>query len=315
MTTLAQAFALLNGGRKAEGVLLVTQLANAGNPAAMTTLGEMKWGGTVAQDPVEARLWFERADAAGDKTARHYVTNLLASGIAGARNWGAALDRLRQEAERDAGRRAALALVERMKLTPSGDPVSLPQPIALSEQPYVRRFERLLTASECEYLRALAEPAYAPSTVYDAARRLVRDPIRTSDSATLHWLIEDPAVHALNRRLAAATGTDSAQGEAGQLLRYKPGQQYHPHLDFVRASDNQRVLTALVYLNHDYQGGETRFTKTGLTVRPKKGDALVFRNALPDRQVDQLTEHAGMPVRQGIKYLYSRWIRERRWAS
>ena len=133
--------------------------------------------------------------------------------------------------------------------------------------------------------------------------REVRDPIRTSDGAVIHWLIEDPAVHALNRRLAAASGTAFEQGEATLILRYKGGQEYKPHFDFVRSEHNQRFKTVLVYLNHDYKGGETVFPEIGLKVKGHKGDALIFTSALPDRTVDPLSKHAGTPVKGGVKYL------------
>jgi prolyl 4-hydroxylase len=242
------------------------------------------------------------------------VTNLLASGIAGARDWGAAIGRLSQEARRDPARKAMKELIGKMRLNDAGDPLALPQPERLSDAPDVIVVRHLFTAMECDYLARLAAPGFTPSVVNDAAGRQVRDPIRTSDGSTLHWLIENPAVHALNRRLAAATGTDAGQGEAVQILRYRPGEQYRPHFDFVRASDNQRMMTALIYLNHDYEGGETCFVKTGLKVKGRKGDALIFRSATPDRELDPLSEHAGLPVTKGVKLLASRWIREKRWA-
>jgi prolyl 4-hydroxylase len=52
--------------------------------------------------------------------------------------------------------------------------------------------------------------------------------------------------------------------------------------------------------------------KTGLTVKGRQGDVLVFRNIGPDGGFDPLSEHAGLPVTGGIKYLASRWIREAR---
>ena len=73
------------------------------------------------------------------------------------------------------------------------------------------------------------------------------------------------------------------------------------------------MLTALVWLGHDYKGGETAFMKAGLKLRGRKGDAIVFRNALDDGSIDPLTEHAGLPVTAGTKYIFSRWIRKRRW--
>ncbi len=311
---LARAYALSSSGQNAEAVLIINQLVAQNEPEALYTLGEMKWrGGMVPQDPVQARLLFQRAAEAGHVISGFYYTNLLASGLVGPRNWSEALRRLRNESARDTKRRRALALVERMELTGTGDPCDIPESRVLSRAPDVRLIERLFTAMECEYLREVANPLFTPSVVFDEQRRQVRDPIRTSDGSTIHWLIEDPAVHALNRRLAAATETSADQGEALQILRYRPGQQYRNHLDFVQTTGNVRRQTALVYLNHDYKGGETCFVKVGLKVKGRKGDALLFRNALADGHPDPLSEHAGLPVSSGTKFLASRWIRESRW--
>jgi prolyl 4-hydroxylase len=313
---LQQAVQLSVAGRNAEAVLIVTQLAAQNQPQAMAMLAEMKWrGGIVPQDPPAARELYRRAAALGHKQSGELSTNLLANGVAGPRDWPGALARLRAEARNDPRRKNALALLDKMALTDEGDPVRLAAAETLSERPDVRRIERVFTAAECDYLRQLAEPEYLPSVVNDAMGREVRDPIRTSDGATIHWLIEDPAVHALNRRLAAASGTAFEQGEATLILRYRGGQEYKPHFDFVRSEHNQRFKTVLVYLNHDYKGGETVFPEIGLKVRGRKGDALIFTSALPDRTVDPLSKHAGMPVSGGIKYLCTKWIREKRWVA
>ena len=95
------------------------------------------------------------------------------------------------------------------------------------------------------------------------------------------------------------------------VLRYQQGQEYRPHLDALPGLENQRVLTALVYLNDAYLGGETEFTRLGLKVKGRKGDVLVFRNTTADGSPDPISEHAGLPVVNGIKYLGSRWIRDR----
>jgi prolyl 4-hydroxylase len=174
-------------------------------------------------------------------------------------------------------------------------------------------FEGLLTRAECRYLIDGTRERFEPSMVYDASQRLVRDPIRTSDGATIHWLIEDPAIVALNRRIAAATGTAYEQGEALQVLRYVPGQEYRPHFDWLNDAPNQRIWTALIYLNEDYEGGATAFVRTGLEVRGRTGDVLLFSNARKDGHGDPLAEHAGLPVTAGTKYLATRWIREARW--
>jgi prolyl 4-hydroxylase len=312
---LARAIALSAAGRNAEALLIIGQQVARNNPDAMAMMAELRWrGGMVPQDPLAARELYRRASDAGHANAGAVYTNLLASGIAGPRYWGEAIQRLDREAEKYPARQRIKKLIDQMRLTEDGDPTSLPTGELLSGSPEVTLYPRLFTRAECEYLAALATPLFAPSTVNDAMGRPVLDQIRTSDGSTIHWMIEDPAVHALNRRIAALTPSPAENGEALQILRYRTGQQYRPHYDFVRASENQRHLTALVWLNEDYQGGETHFLKTGLKVKGKRGDCIVFKNSLPDRSVDRMSEHAGMPVIVGMKLLASRWIRESRWA-
>jgi prolyl 4-hydroxylase len=312
---MTQAFALWEARRTAEAILIFHQLAAQNEPEALYTLADLKWrGGVVERDLGQARLLYGQSGERGHVRGANYFTNLLGNGIAGPRDWPTALQRLRREARRDPSRGRMIALIDKMKLTPEGDPKSLPEPRRLSASPEVTLFPKLLSAAECDYLKLAAEPNYEPSFVFDSKGQPVPDTIRTSDGSTIQWLHEDPVIHALNRRLAAASGTEADQGEALQILRYQPGQQYRPHLDFLRVGEeNKRVLTALVYLNADYKGGETCFVKTGLNVKGDKGDAIVFRNLDPKRRPDPMSEHAGLPVTIGTKFLASRWIREARW--
>lgn len=310
---LQNALSLIERGRD-EGVQMLRQIAAAGNPEALFVLADLTWSGRmVPQDPARGRLLFEYAAALGHSEANILATNLLASGVAGKRDWRAALDRLEAEARQIPERRAALELVDAMTLNSNGDPVTSPEPTILSERPDARFFEGLMTPAECAYLIHTAEPWFRPSLRYDKDGQAVRDTIRTSDGAAFHWLVEDPVVHAINRRVAAITATNYDQGEALQVLRYSPGQEYRPHFDFLEGTDNPRPWTALVYLNEGYEGGATAFGKTGLEVRGKVGDVLVFRNEGPDGRREPLAEHAGLPITAGTKYLATRWIRKQRW--
>lgn len=310
---LARAFALAAEGRGGEAVRIIQALAGKGDPEALFTLADMHWRGElVAEDLPHGRALFGQAAETGHPLAARAFTNLLATGIAGTRDWPAAMARLRDEARVDARRAAMLALIEAMVLTPTGFAATPPRGQAIAERPEIIVFRNLFTAEECDFLLALAEPSYEAATVVSASGADVRDAVRTSDGATIHWLIEDPATHALNRRLAAASGTLYEQGEPLLILRYRPGQQYRRHFDAIPGAANQRFKTALVYLNADYEGGETEFGRIGLMFRGQKGDAIVFRNTIEDSRADPLAEHAGMPVIGGTKYLASRWIRERR---
>ena len=123
-------------------------------------------------------------------------------------------------------------------------------------------------------------------------------------------MAEDLVVQAVNRCIAAATGTEANWGEPLNILKYTPGQQYRPHHDGT-STDNVsvRVLTALIWLNDQFEGGETDFPKINVRVRGGVGDMLVFRNASDSGEIDDRTTHAGLPVTQGVKWMASRWIR------
>ena len=314
MTSLQQAISLINAGRSDEGVQALRQIASSGDPQALLVLADMTWSGNlVPQDPARGRLLFEYAAALGHGQANVVATNLLASGIAGKRDWPLALQRLAEEGRKAPQRRAAAELIAAMELDPNGDPRTIPAPLTLADEPYARLFEGLFTEDECKHLVEVVQQLFEPSMVYRKGQQAVRDTIRTSDGAPLHWLIEDPAVTALNRRIGAATQTKYECGEALQVLRYSPGQEYRPHFDFLEGVPNPRPWTALIYLNDDYERGETEFVRTGLKVRGKPGDMLVFRNSTSGDVRDPLAEHAGLPVTSGIKYLATRWIRARRW--
>lgn len=250
----------------------------------------------------EARTLFGEAGAAGRHDAAVIHCNLTASGG----DWANGMRLLAELARTDPRCRRQFELIRTMDLSATlrGEVVS--------EAPHLTLFPSLFTHEECLYLVEAATPMLAPSVVVDPATGAQRpDPVRLSDSAGFTLPLENPAVHALNQRLAAASGTGWGQGEPLQVLRYRPGGEYKPHFDAIPGFANQRILTMIVWLNEDYAGGETLFMKTGAKVKGRTGDALLFRNALPDGRRDPESGHAGLPVTQGEKLIASRWIRAR----
>ena len=181
----------------------------------------------------------------------------------------------------------------------------------LSDDPPVRMIRRLLLPAECRYLIAAAEPELERSfIVHPETGRRIQHPTRTSLGMSFGPTQEDLVVRAINRRIAAVTGTDIAWGEPLQMLCYAPGQEYRPHVDALPGEANQRHWTMLVYLNEGYAGGETRFERLGFAAKGGPGDALLFRNVTPDGRGNPRTQHAGLPVTEGVKWLATRWIRQ-----
>ena len=304
---------LLARGDRAGAVTLVERSASHGDAHALLTLAAWRLGGQVLRrDLAEARDLFRRAAEAGNDDAARVHNGFLAHGAGGASDWQAAMALLRTRARSNRETAEQLAVIGAMQLTPDGEPMSLSQGRVLSGSPYVQLFPKAFTPAECAYLARAAEPLMAPAvTVHPQTGRQLVNPIRTSDTAAFPLVLENPAVHALNRRIAALSRIPVSHGEPLQVLRYGRSQEYRAHLDALPGTDNQRVVTVLVYLNDDYAGGETHFSANGLSVRGRTGDALLFRNVTADGRADERSVHAGLPVTRGVKLIASRWIRAR----
>lgn len=306
-----RAVALATAGQREQAIALLDKAAAAGDAEALFARGLWRVDGRLlARDLGAAREDFRLGAEAGSRDAARVHAGFLATGIGGARDWAGGLAALARSADPIMARQAELTGA--MDLDAAGNPLTIPNAEALSETPSIQLFRNLVSAEECALLAELAETRLKPALIFhEAQRRFVADPLRDSDAAGFPIVLEWPFVHALNRRIAAASGTDVTQGEPLQVLRYAPGQQYRPHLDAVPGMTNQRILTALVWLNDDYAGGETLFLDSGLAVKGDRGDLMVFANALPDGRPDPATRHAGAPVTKGVKLLASRWIRAR----
>jgi prolyl 4-hydroxylase len=308
---LLHAFSLMNAQREQEALVIFGELADRNDPGALATLAQLNWTGTlVPRNYAKGRDYYYRAGEAGHAACALYATNLIGNGYAGKRDWPLALQRLRREAESDPKRAEIWNALAGMDLTDQGDPRTLPAGELLSDSLDVQIFRGAFSHAECDYLFRLEKTDYARATVVDEATGVSRiDPVRTADETHVHWEIENPLVHAFTRRIAALSGTQVDWGEPLQMLRYRPGQQYLNHFDYIPGAGNQRIKTAILYLNEDYSGGETGFPKIGLKVRGRTGDVLLFRNSQEGGRRIENSEHAGMPVLAGVKHIATRWIR------
>jgi prolyl 4-hydroxylase len=142
---------------------------------------------------------------------------------------------------------------------------------------------------------------------------------RTSETCDLDW--RDPVVAEVDRSIAALLGLDLSASEPLQGQRYAAGQEFKPHTDTFEpggydyhlhtADTGQRTWTAMIYLNSPETGGATRFKAIGKTIQPETGKLVAWNNLCPDGRPNPATLHQGMRVRSGIKYVITKWFRER----
>jgi len=310
---VARADRLVAEGKTSEATDVLRQAGGDGDALAARELAV--WylqGHPVPRDLTEARRAFTVAARLDDPPSLAIERAFLAQGIGGAADWPQALRLLEAASATDPAARRQHDLIAAMGLPPGGDPPPGFMVEELCPEPRVALVRGLLTAGECAYLIEAAQPLAQPALVVDPRTgRMSPHPIRTSDTAAFPLIDENPAIHALNRRIAAASGTDVRCGEPLQVLRYAPGQQYRLHSDALPGvpPGQQRVLTCLVWLNDGFAGGETDFPELQLRLRGEPGDALLFASADRAGRPDPRAVHAGLPVVSGTKWLASRWIR------
>ncbi|WP_298417563.1 2OG-Fe(II) oxygenase [uncultured Kordia sp.] len=80
-----------------------------------------------------------------------------------------------------------------------------------------------------------------------------------------------------------------------RFYKYEEGHRFKMHRDgsYRRNDTEASQYSFLIYLNDDFEGGETVF-RSGTTIRPKKGSALLFLHGL---------RHEGAVLKNGTKYV------------
>ena len=276
--------------------------------AAALSLAETRlMGDGGPPDAAAALALVEQGARLGNVDARRAWVYMVAAGIGRRADLVAAKAMLAQLAQEDRFAAVQLAFLGHVTCDQRLAEVA---PEILSDDPRIAIYRGLFSAAECRYLTLLGSPWLERAMVIDEATGAgVIDAIRDADTSSFPPLAEDLVVQQINACIAAASGTDKAWGEPLTILRYQPGQQYRPHHD--AGAQAARHWTTLIWLNDDYEGGETDFPDIGVRVRGGVGDLLLFHNVTGDGAPDSRMIHAGLPVTSGVKWLASRWIRGR----
>ncbi len=173
--------------------------------------------------------------------------------------------------------------------------------------PMIGRVPALYSRAQCDaILDGVRDAEWLAGTVNRSSGREVDARLRDN----LIAIVRDPEVGAtLWARIAPhvpatmSTAWDGPRRSATahglfeplRVYRYDVGHHFGLHNDqsYTRG-DARSLLTLLVYLDDDFDGGETEFPDEHQTIAPSTGDALWFQHALL---------HAGKQVTRGTKYV------------
>ena len=180
----------------------------------------------------------------------------------------------------------------------------------------------VLSPDECaEMIDRAEEAGFHDASIYDRrtnqahrnCTRHISDDSGLADNwfeRIMHALKDRPALeYKLRSASFASNKNDKLNHAVGinerlRLLRYRQGEFFHSHNDtkFIRGADQGEragetsYVSVIIYLNHKFKGGTTRFHGNGrqLDVKPRTGSILVHEHNIL---------HSGQRITSGKKYI------------
>lgn len=171
-------------------------------------------------------------------------------------------------------------------------------------------------------IKRLSLPHLRPITVYGHQGK---GSVETGVRNNMHYPTPIPndniALACAERVIAKFAGIKLAFAEPIVVLRYETGQFYQWHYDAIHAYTDeiqaelerfgQRSRTAILYLNDDFQGGETEFKAPYIQVKPEAASILVFDNTDQAGKPIPSSLHRGCEVTSGYKWVCTQWFRDK----
>jgi hypothetical protein len=338
---LREAARLDSQGRHDEAIDILARGARLGDVEAMTRLGRrLVVGDRAPSMPRQGAGLLIDAVNRGGAEAAALLAILAATGVECQQSWPHAMQLLGVAAEQGSQfARSQLRVLgaQAAETLEAEDPgvwrrsaasvnldfwMSASQQTVLYSDPAIRAFPRFVPGSVCDWLIERSRDRLGQALVYDpASGSNIEDHHRSNTAASFSLMETDLVMLLIQQRMRACCGIPLRNMEPMSVLHYAVGEEITPHFDFidpkipnytdVLAEHGQRIVTFLVYLNADYEGGETAFPRLGVKHKGRRGEGLFFVNALSTRAPDLRMIHAGTPPTHGEKWVISQFIRDR----
>jgi len=165
--------------------------------------------------------------------------------------------------------------------------------------PQIFLIEDFLTSAACDdYIAMAQEKVFEEAKINMNGRQMMSKGIRNNDRL---MVLDNDLAEDLFRKAAEFLPQEHENyklqdfNEMLRVYKYSPGQRFKMHRDgsYIRNEHEKSFYTFMIYLNDDFEGGETEFENL-FTVAPKKGSALVFYHPV---------RHEGKTLISGNKYV------------
>ena len=170
------------------------------------------------------------------------------------------------------------------------------------------RLEKFVTKKDCEGVIERTG-GYHKSRTVTKDNRIVIDPM-TRKSKTKFVTTTDSAHHAriiqkMNKYMLDSFGVYKS---VVQITKYEKTDFFKLHSDALTEDQmpdlgEQRLWTALLYLNDDFKGGQTYFPNIPEMIYPRQGDVILWPNVDENMEIIHDFDHKSLTMIDGTKHV------------
>lgn len=181
---------------------------------------------------------------------------------------------------------------------------------------------RVVASDACEQLIAQRRQLLEPASVYaDDVVDSMKQHVRDCSQSIAHIYQRSLVTALLERQMAYQANMPLGLAEPLVILSYQQGQKFDWHYDYIDPNNQaalqeleffgQRIFTSILYLNDQFEGGQTLFRRWHLECKPETGAMVSFFNVDPTFGPAVSAEHKGAPPNTGEKWVATQWFRQK----
>lgn len=171
----------------------------------------------------------------------------------------------------------------------------------------VYHFPEILTLEECDELIALTNKKLGNKKPKDAQKPLIYKLDPTSDICKN-----------INQKLSQIVGMSEDLGEEIFIQKMTPEFEYGEKYDFTLPNQTDELFTTKghrawsvqITLNNITEGGHLTFNSIERSIKPVKGDGVIWKNIYDDNNPNPYTKHMYLKTTEGDKYVLFKYYRQ-----
>ena len=185
----------------------------------------------------------------------------------------------------------------------------------ICSSPKIIIFKKLLDTQSCIEIIKEFSPRNSPSYVTDG-NKVSKSKFRSSSSSLIKK--EEEKIYQLRKKTCSLLNWNFEDSERFQFITYKKGEKYAPHFDafdlnqmkkISNRKTTQRIHTNIIYLNENFEGGDTYFPKLGISIQAEAGMMLSFENCIGKTNfINPFSIHESLPITKGKKNILITWL-------